>query len=273
MAGWWRVVRADQWGVFFIGAMLGMALPALLYVTFLPAGADIRGLGISAALANGIGLRAGPLVAGVVAFLGVWLLFKSQLDILEGTVRAVTDILWTGSRRLRERQGADVRSVYYSILAITVVWGVIALRLAQPIVLLQIGANVASVVFIIASLHLLYLNTRLFPKELHPPLWRRICLVSMAIFYSFFVTLSLSSSPLAASGSSDGEGVRRRRCSIVPVAGPVGSSSLCHSPGEAKKNGARQQLGLVMPISGSGYNHQLSLEAPHPLTSSRLHVT
>ena len=27
--GWWRIVRADQWGVFFAGAMLGMALPAL----------------------------------------------------------------------------------------------------------------------------------------------------------------------------------------------------------------------------------------------------
>jgi hypothetical protein len=25
--GWWRIVRADQWGIFFIGALLGMALP------------------------------------------------------------------------------------------------------------------------------------------------------------------------------------------------------------------------------------------------------
>ena len=50
--GWWRIVRADQWGVFFVGAMLGMVLPALLYVTFVPHGTDIRGLGISAALAQ-----------------------------------------------------------------------------------------------------------------------------------------------------------------------------------------------------------------------------
>lgn len=190
--GWWNVVRADQWGVFFIGALLGMALPALLYVTFLPPGADIRGLGISAALANAIGARAGPLLAGFIAFLGVWLLFKSQLDILEGAVRAVTDILWTGSKRLREWRGGDVRAVYYSVLAIVVVWGIIALRLAQPIILLQIGANVASVVFIIASLHLLYVNTRLLPRELHPPLWRRACLIIMAIFYSFFSWLSFS---------------------------------------------------------------------------------
>jgi hypothetical protein len=186
-------VRADQWGVFFIGALLGMVLPALLYVTFLPPGADIRGLGISAALAHSIGARAGPILAGVIAFLGVWILFKSQLDILEGSVRAVTDILWTGSRRLRDWRGGDVRAVYYSVLAIVVIWGMVALRLAQPITLLQIGANIASVVFIIASLHLLYVNTRLLPRELHPPLWRRTCLVLMAVFYSFFAYLSFSS--------------------------------------------------------------------------------
>lgn len=191
--GWWRIVRADQWGVFFIGALLGMALPALLYVTFIPHGTDIRGLGISAALASGVGAEAGPALAGVIAFLGAWLLFKTQLDILEGMVRAITDILWTGSRRIRAWRGGDVRAVYYAVLAAVVLWGVIALRLAQPIVLLQLAANVAGVVFVVASLHLLYLNTRLLPRELRPPPWRRAALVGMALFYGFFVTLSLGS--------------------------------------------------------------------------------
>jgi hypothetical protein len=191
--GWWRIVRADQWGVFFIGALLGMALPALLYVTFLPRGTDIRGLGISAALASSVGAEAGPLLAGVIAFLGAWILFKSQLDLLEGMVRAVTDILWTGSRRIRAWRGGDVRAVYYGVLAAVVLWGVIALRFAQPIVLLQLAANVAGVVFVVASLHLLYLNTRLLSRELRPPPWRRAALVGMALFYGFFVTLSLGS--------------------------------------------------------------------------------
>jgi hypothetical protein len=191
--GWWRIVRADQWGVFFIGALLGMALPALLYVTFLPHGTDIRGLGISAALASSVGAVAGPLLAGVIAFLGAWILFKSQLDLLEGMVRAVTDILWTGSRRIRTWRGGDVRAVYYAVLAAVVLWGVFALRFAQPIVLLQLAANVAGVVFVVASLHLLYLNTRLLPRELRPPPWRRAALVGMALFYGFFVTLSIGS--------------------------------------------------------------------------------
>jgi hypothetical protein len=188
--GWWRIISADQWGVFFAGAVLGMLLPAMIYVTFLPRGTDIQGLGISAALAQAIAGSAGPLLGGAIAFLGAWVLFKTQLDQLEGMVRAITDILWTGSGRLRAWRGGDVRAVYYAVLAVVVLWGIVALRLAQPFLLLQISANMAGFVFVIASLHLLYVNTRLLPEHIRPPMWRRVGLVAMSIFYGFFVTRS-----------------------------------------------------------------------------------
>lgn len=190
--GWWRIVRADQWGVFFGGALLGILLPALLYVHFLPRGEDIRGLGIAAALAQSVGQAAGPLLAGVIAFLGAWLLLKTQLDQLEAMTRSITDMLWTGSPRVRTWRGGDVRAVYYTVLITIAVWGMIALRLATPIVLLQIGANVAGAVFVIAPVHLLYINTRLLPPALRPSLARRAVLVAMVLFYGFFVTLSVS---------------------------------------------------------------------------------
>jgi hypothetical protein len=197
--GWWRIVRADQWGVFFPGAILGMALPALLYVTFLPPATDIRGLGISAALAQSVGGEAGAAVGIGIAILAAWLLFKTQLDNVEGMVRAVTDILWTGSSRIRKWRGGDVRAVYYAVLMLVVVWGVIALRLAQPIVLLQLGANVAGLILMIAAVHLLYINTRLLPQAVRPPIWRRVALVCMSIFYGCFAALSLWSLLVAGS--------------------------------------------------------------------------
>ncbi len=167
-----------------------MILPAMIYVTFLPRGTDIQGLGISAALAQGITGTAGALVGGIIAFLGAWILFKTQLDQLEGMTRAITDILWTGSSRLRGWRGRDVRAVYYCVLAIAVLWGIVALRLAQPFLLLQIGANMAGLVLVIGSVHLLYVNTRLLPEHVRPPMWRRVALVAMAIFYGFFVVRS-----------------------------------------------------------------------------------
>jgi hypothetical protein len=187
--GWWRVVRVDQWGIFFVGALAGMMLPALLYVTFVESGTDIKGVAFAAVLANNMGQAVVPVLGSVVAALGAWILFKTQLDCVEGMTRSITDILWTGSRRVRAIGKDDVRRVYYSVLAVVVVWGIIALGLAQPPMLLQIGANMAGVVFVFTSLHVLYLNTRVLPKPLRPPMWRRVALVAMALFYAFFVQL------------------------------------------------------------------------------------
>lgn len=197
--GWWRIVRVDQWGVYFTGAVLGMALPALLYVTFVPAGSDIRGLGIAAALAEAVGIQKGAIFGLTIAVLGVWILFKTQLDILEGMTRAITDILWTGSARIRAWRGGDVRVIYYATLAVISLWGILALRLTQPIILLALSANMAGIVFIVSSLHLLYVNTHLLPEELRPPLWRRLALVALALFYGFFVTMWIWSSLLRSS--------------------------------------------------------------------------
>ncbi len=189
--GWWGIVSLDQWGVFFLGALLGMGLPAVLYTSFLPPGEDIRGLAVATALAKAMSSQGGAFLGFLVAFMGAWMLFKTQLDILEGTVRAVTDILWTGSARVRGVSGGDVRRVYYSVLAGFVIWGVIASSLAQPIVLLQLGANVAGIVLAISSMHILYVNTTFLPKEIQPPLWRRCALVLLTLFYGFFVYLWL----------------------------------------------------------------------------------
>ena len=188
--GWWRIVRADQWGVFFTGALLGMTLPAIVYVTLLENGTNIQGIGISAALASAIRTRAGSVLGGFVAILGAWILFKTQLDIVEGMVRTLTDILWAGSARVRAASRGEVRIVYYAVLVVVCAWGMFALRLAQPIILLMLAANVAGVVFTVASLHLLYLNTQLLPRELRPPVWRRAALVCMAGFYGLFAALS-----------------------------------------------------------------------------------
>jgi hypothetical protein len=189
--GWWRIIQIDQWGVFFIGALLGMGLPAILYVSLLEPGQEIRGLAVAAELAQAMARRGGGALTLSVALMGVWVLFKTQLDIMEGMTRSITDILWSGSERLRRWRGGDVRIIYYATLAAIVVWGLIALRLTQPIILLQLGANMAGIALVVSSLHILYVNTRLLPPELRPPRWRRLALVLTALFYAFFAYLWL----------------------------------------------------------------------------------
>ena len=84
-----------------------------------------------------------------------------------------------------------MRVVYYSVLVVISVWGILALRLTQPIILLSLSANMAGIVFIISSFHVLYVNTRLLPVALRPPMWRRLALVALALFYGLFLTMWL----------------------------------------------------------------------------------
>ena len=105
----------------------------------------------------------------------------------------MTELLWSTNERVRAWRGGDVRAVYYSVLGAVVVWGVLAFNVAPPLMLLKISANVAGVVLVVASLHVLYINTRLLAPELRPPLWRRIALVAMAVFYGFFAVLAATS--------------------------------------------------------------------------------
>jgi hypothetical protein len=53
-----------------------------------------------------------------------------------------------GSKRLRD--AGDVRKIYYTLLAIIVLLGLIILRLPQPLALLALSANMAGVVFMVS---------------------------------------------------------------------------------------------------------------------------
>ena len=46
--------------------------------------------------------------------------------------------------------------------------------------------HVAGFTMVVASLHLLYVNTRLLPPHIRPPMWRRVALMMVALFYGTF---------------------------------------------------------------------------------------
>ena len=67
------------------------------------------------------------------------------------------------------------------------VWGCIAMNLAQPFVLILLGANAAGFVMMITTIHVTYVNHKFLPKELRPPLWRDVVMVLYCLFCAFFV--------------------------------------------------------------------------------------
>lgn len=187
--GWWRFAYVDQWLIFGLGSLAGMALTAVLTLEYVPPGTTIGGWGVANLQAQAIAARLGPTFWQLTVLCGFWILFSTQLGFVDGLPRVVTDMLWTASARARRQR--DVRKVYYAVVAVFAVWGCIALNLAQPLTLIILGANIAGVNFVLESLHTIRVNRRFLPRELRPPLWREAALVVCALFFGGFAIAAL----------------------------------------------------------------------------------
>jgi hypothetical protein len=188
---WFRYLNVDQWAIFAVGSVAGMLLVTLMSLEFVPRGTEVSGWAVANLQATALADRHGRIFWYLTLLTGFWVLFKTQLGNSDGLVRSLTDMLWCGNHHVRRSCGGEVRKVYYSILAIFVVWGCIALNLAQPLTLVVIGANVAGLNFVVVSLHTLVLNRRFLPTELRPPLWREVMVVLCALFFGAFSAATL----------------------------------------------------------------------------------
>ena len=117
---------------------------------------------------------------------GFWILYSTQLGIMDLLPRTVTDILWTSNPGVRRWANGDVRKVYYSTLVAFVVWGCIAINLAQPFVLILLGAFVAGLMMSIYGVQVWYVNRKFLPPEVQAPAWRQAALLLFSAFFGFF---------------------------------------------------------------------------------------
>jgi hypothetical protein len=190
---WWKYIRWDQGWVFTLGCFLGMGLPALLTVQFIAPGTAIGGMAVAVRQAEGIatafgglGNTAGLILWYLVLLTGFWILYSTQLNIMDLFPRTVTDMLWTSNPSVRKWAKGDVRKVYYASLILFVVWGCIAINLAQPFILILLGAFMAGLEMAIYGVHVWYVNHKFLPREVRAPLWRQAVLWLFSAFFGFF---------------------------------------------------------------------------------------
>lgn len=182
---WWRYLRTDFWYLWTAGCLTGMALPALLAAHFATGGEIWAGLRSPTWLAQAIGWRYGFVLWTLILLTGFAILAVTQFGIVEGFARNVTDILWTARARGRApgAEGAAGGISYGVLVAFTGV-GCVAMTIGDPFRLILIGANVAAVNFVVLSVHTLWINRALLPKELRPSLWRELGVLACGAFFA-----------------------------------------------------------------------------------------
>lgn len=183
---WYRLLVMDMWGVFFVGAMLGMLLPTILMARAVelsgeaPTQANVPTF-VAAVLDDEYGR---PLFY-LTLLMGVFILFSTQLGIFEAMVRVVTDASHATSPRLRKLVEGDPRRFYYPFMITLLVIISVVLHLAVPVNLVQWSANMSNLGALIYPFMLMYLNSKL-PRVARPGPASYVLLTANFLFFGFF---------------------------------------------------------------------------------------
>ena len=190
---WWQYVVADQAWLWAAGCFVGMFLNVNLAASVIPAGTDLSQLGAGAYQADYLARSAWQGFWYLALLNGFWVLFSTHLGNTEVLVRTLTDIAWTGSPAIRGLVRNHARTLYYALFLAYTAWAMLVVQWGTAMEMMKWLANAAGFVLAVSSILVLVVNTRLLPRELRPPLWRRIALVACAAGYgSLFVAVVAS---------------------------------------------------------------------------------
>ena len=195
---WWTYILTDQCFVWAPGCIMGMALPGLLSIQFARHSSLFEhkhDLDWAQALITADGVRHGIAIPALAEFLwlttlvvGMLVLLPSQLYVVEEFARRWTDILWSGTRFMRERVPKDrITHLYYGILFLYLAWTYGCAWLfntyGSPRLMATLIANLNNVAIGATAFVVLHVNRRLLPPALRPG-WLACCgLWGCGVFY------------------------------------------------------------------------------------------
>ncbi len=185
---WVRHVVREQLAVWMTGALVGVALPAMLSVEFLPRGSQGDNWKLAAMTAEGVrgavGGGLGVFYWYLLMLCGVLVLLPNTVADADGTVRRWVDLAWTGSKRLRAWHPRRINQAYFWTLAGYVVAGVlILLLLSQPRGLVEIYGCIANFALGFSCWHALAVNLTLLPPPLRPGAFNRAALFLSGLYF------------------------------------------------------------------------------------------
>lgn len=182
--GWIRHIVRDQ-GIFMVCSFLGMALPCMLSLEFIR-NATAEGNRVAAMTAEGMAQRFpdyAQLFWIMTLLCGFLVLAPGQVSVGDQIARRWTDILWTGTKWAKNLAGSQVRYVYYTILAIYAVWGIVTLTYFDPLQIAKIGTVLGNVALGVTTLQAWYINRILLPRELQPSWFLQIGTLLCGFFF------------------------------------------------------------------------------------------
>jgi hypothetical protein len=182
--GWLRHIRRDQFLLWAPGCVLGMVLPSMLSYEFIRGVGSVDGNAAAAMSAQAIAARHGDIFWYLTLLCGFLIMGPTQVTQIDAIARRWTDVLWIGSHRLHHLEGNKVKHIYYSLLGLYAIFGLVALKITpNPLVLAIASGVMLNFALAFSALHSLYVNLTLLPPELRPGWAMRLGLTACAVLY------------------------------------------------------------------------------------------
>jgi hypothetical protein len=185
---WYRFILRDQLVVWMPACFIGVALPSMLSVQFLPRGTEAKdwvAAGMTAdGLRNAVGPQFGQVFWLMTLFCGFLVLAPSAASTFEGALRRWVDLCWTAIPFVRRWDAHRIRWLYFGAVCVYAVLGLTALTLWNPRQLLSWATCIYNAALGFSCLHVLAVNTILLPRDIRPNWFIRIGLVVGAVFFA-----------------------------------------------------------------------------------------
>lgn len=213
---WYYHVVRDQVFVWLVACLIGVALPSILSVEFLPRGTTATDWDAGALTAGGVEKQVTSPTPGTLAyeagltpwlsgptlgrafwfgtlFCGFLVMITSNATTMDGFVRRWVDVTWTASSRLRELDTSAIGKVYFVVLCAYATCGLTILWVTEkPGFVFQLSTTGYNLAFAFSSWHTVFVNSTLLPKPLRPHWLIRVGMVlGGCCFFFMFVMAAL----------------------------------------------------------------------------------
>ena len=190
----WHVAR-DQWAVWMPACLVGVGLPAMMSLMFLDRGFFLDDPWQTAVItADGVrqsfGIPWGQTFWVLTLLCAFLVLATGIAPGVDGFLRRWVDVIWIASRRVRSFDPKSIRYVYFGVLAVYIIFGLIMLCLEPPTTLLFISTLMMNFALGFTCLHTLAVNLILLPRPLRPGWFCRISLFFTGLFFLSVATIS-----------------------------------------------------------------------------------
>jgi hypothetical protein len=186
---WYRFLMRDQLMVWMPACFVGVALPSMLSMQFLPRGTEVKDRWIAAGMTAGglrdaVGTHWGQLFWFLTLACGFLVLAPAAVTTVDGALRRWVDLVWTAIPLVRRWDPHRIRWLYFAAVCAYAIFGMTSLALWDPRLLLEWATKIYNYALGFSCFHLLAVNLILLPPQLRPNWFIRCGLVFGGLYFT-----------------------------------------------------------------------------------------